>query len=229
MSNIGSYDERYANFSWQLAEKELGVRARRPAQHRLALFRPDLPEGPRRQDRPALGRPGRRGKALHLRRHPYRQQHHRPFPARPRHRRRGPGLSVHGQDSRALPRRSGHPEDRGDRPAALLGLRRRIAVCAPGERPDQGHHHPAQARPQGPQDPGQAALPEAYHHRRPRRQGPAAEEGSRLLPGQGRPGRKPRDPPDPGRIARPSSTTPPAPPDSPRASSTSTTPSSPST
>ena len=45
----------------------------------------------------------------------------------------------------------------GDRPAAVLGLRRRVAAHAARQRADRGHPDPAQARGQGAQDPRRAA------------------------------------------------------------------------
>ena len=50
MSTITSadvtYEPRLATFDWEIGERELGHRPRRPAQHRLVLQRPHLRHGP---------------------------------------------------------------------------------------------------------------------------------------------------------------------------------------
>ena len=52
-----------------------------------------------------------------------------------------PGVPVPRQGAGALHRVPGHPEDRGRRRAALLGLRRRRARGAHARQPGRGHHH----------------------------------------------------------------------------------------
>ncbi len=201
MSNIGSYDERVKNFSWSIAEKELGYQPGDVIN--IGWYCTDRICQQGKGDKVALIWEGFTGAEKTYTYNDIRLASNtiaaflsglgiQPERAR---------LPVHGPRPRALPRLPGHPQDRGHRPAALLRLRRRVALRPPVQRRDHGRHHPEEARPQGPQDPGQAAPPPAHHRRRPRRRRAPQGPRGRLLAREVRARRALRRPPDEGRVA----------------------------
>ncbi len=84
MSNIGSYDERVKNFSWAIAEKELGYKPGDVIN--IGWYCTDRICEQGKGSKIALHWEGHTGaeKTLHLQRHPPGHEHHRRLPPRPR-------------------------------------------------------------------------------------------------------------------------------------------------
>ena len=218
-----TYEQRLAGFDWQLAADELGWREGEPLN--IGWHCSDRICSLGLADKTALLWEDFRGEERRYTFDDLRaaDQHLRPL-ARGAGRRAGrAGLPVHGPGPRAVPRLPGRAEDGRHRPAAVLRLRRGVAVDPAGQRRHQRHRHPAEARAQGAQDPS-SACPQLRHvvvvDARP---GQAAQ-GARDGPRPARPAPRSttstctRPPPRRPRCC----TTPPAPPASPRAPSTCT-------
>ncbi len=173
MNDANSYEERLKQFDWSIAEKELGWRRGDPIN--IGWYCSDRICQLGSAAKPALIWEGGHGRDahLHLRRPARALEHHRGLPAAAGAQARRAHLPVHGPHPRALHRLPRRPQDGRHRPAAVLGLRRRVAAHAARQCADRGHPHAAQARGQDAQDPRLAARP-AAHHRRGRGRGPAA-------------------------------------------------------
>ena len=191
MTNMRTYEEEIKDFNWAISEKELGYKPGDVIN--IGEYCSDRICRQGKGDKLALIWEGHAGEVKQYTFNDMRlltntiAQYLKNLGLQARRAR----LPVHGQGARALLRLPGHPEDGRHRPAALFGLRRRIAAHPPGRRRHRRHHHPEKARGQGARPAQRHARPAPHHHRRRRRHQAPARKGDRPGHGEGAAGSRP--------------------------------------
>ncbi len=226
--NIGSWEAGEARFRLEPRRARARLGPGRPGQHRLEPLGPDLPPRPRAEAGASLGGGRGAGAPLHLRRPEGPLEHDRRVARRAGSGPRRARLPLPRPRPRALPRVRRHPEARRGRPAALLGVRGRVARHAPPRRRHLLRRHPAEAPAEGPPRPRAPPRPAPRRRRRRRRREARGGRG-RPRPRRRAARRELRRLPGGSPRRRRSSTTPRGRRDSRRGRSTSTARSSPST
>ena len=182
------YEQLRRELTWDVAERELGYRDGDPVNIAYLCVDRHVEAGLGDRPGPDPRRPRGGTAPVHVPRPAAVDQRLGALPARQRvDPPARPGVPVPRQGAGALHRVPGHPEDRGRRGAALLGLRRGRSRGAHARQPGRGHHHAAPPPGQGAQGPRAAARPQDDHRHRPRRGREEAARGRGRLPHDGSP------------------------------------------